>query len=260
MFKSHPSDHLDRRFSDGRARADRRSADDYLISRSLGQLDPSDPNAAPGDPLIRSGFKGQPSETFSAGQTIFCEGDHAADVFSVGYGQLLLYKTLADGRRAVTGFIFPGEFIGVSFYNRYLVSADSVTDAKVRRISRRRLHDMANASPPLQSEISELISGDLRNAEEHILLLARLSAEERVARFLLDVYQRSASCGEIALPMTRTDIADYLGLTVETISRMVSILVRRDLIISRHFGHIVKIVDVKGLSKVAQIDSNLIAI
>jgi CRP/FNR family transcriptional regulator len=203
---------------------------------------------------IGAAFDGQPSENFSADQTIFCEGDDAVDIFSLTYGQLRLYKTLRDGRRAITGFSFPGEFLGVSFYGKFLVSAESVTDIKMKRLSRRKFQDIATSSSLFQSEISALVSRELRNAEEHILLLARLTAEERVARFLLDVYRRSGRCEEITLPMNRIDIADYLGLTVETISRMASSLARKNLIISRNFGHVVKIVDVKGLSKIAQID------
>jgi len=256
MLKIDGSNSLDRRFSDA-SRADRHSANAGLFSRCFGQLDHSDPDAVAGEPLTRSVFDAQPSESFSAGRTIFCEGDPASDVFSVRSGQMQHYKTLRDGRRAVTGFLFPGEFIGASFHGRFLVSADSVTDVKLSRMSRRRLEEMASASPLLHSEVSALISRDLRNADEHILLLARLSAEERLARFLLDVSRRCGSCEDIVLPMTRTDIADYLGLTVETISRMVSVLVRKGLIASRNFGHVVRIIDVKGLSRLAQIDHTL---
>lgn len=207
------------------------------------------------DSSMGAAFNGQPSENFSADQTIFCEGDDAVDIFSLTYGQLRLYKTLPDGRRAITGFSFPGEFLGVSFHDKFLVSADPVTDVKMKRMSRRKFQDIATCSSFFQSEISALVSRELRSAEEHILLLARLTAEERVARFLLDVYRRSGRCEEITLPMNRIDIADYLGLTVETISRMASILARKNLIVSRNFGHIVKIVDVKGLSKIAQTDA-----
>lgn len=204
--------------------------------------------------LIKSLFDGQPTETFSVGRPIFCEGDKATSIFWVMSGQLQLYKMLADGRRAVTDFIFPDEFVGVSFHSRFLVSAEAVCDLKLRRLSRRRFQDMANASPFLQSQVSVLSSRDLRSVQDHILLLARMSAEERLATFLLDVYCRSGSSDEIVLPMSRADVADYLGLTVETVSRMISALARRGLISTRRFGHVVKIIDVRGLSQIAPID------
>ncbi len=89
--------------------------------------------------LIKTAFDGQPTETFAAGRTIFCEEDQAPDLFWIISGQLQLYKTLTDGRRAVTGFIFPDEFVGLSFHRKSLVSAESLTDLKLRRTSHREI-------------------------------------------------------------------------------------------------------------------------
>ncbi len=113
---------------------------------------------------------------------------------------------------------------------------------------------MANVSHRLRSEISALVSRDLHHADDHILLLARMSAEERLARFRLEVCKRSRSGNKIFLPMSPSDDSDYLGLTVETVSRMVSGLIRKGLISTSRLGHIVKVTEVAALSKIAQID------
>jgi CRP-like cAMP-binding protein len=160
---------------------------------------------------------------------------------------------LSDGRRAVTGFVFPDEFVDLSFHSRHTVSAEAVTELELGRISRRRFDGVLKASPSLWAHASKLISDRLRRLEDHVLVLARLNAEERLARFIIDVYGRSAIGEAIVLHMSRADVADYLGLTAETISRAAASLARRGLIVSRGQGHIVDVIKIEELKEIAQI-------
>ena len=143
---------------------------------------------------------------------------------------------LPDGRRAIVGFIYPGDVLGVSFQDRYLFIAEAVTDVKVRRFTRGRFFSLVDQSPALRPQLFALLCDEMSATQDQMLLLNRKSAEERVVSFLLAVHRKSALDDNIALPMTRLDIADYLGLTIETISRMISSLSRRGLIrtLGRH--------------------------
>lgn len=207
---------------------------------------------------LKSIVQEQPVETHRAGKAIFCEGDEAVDIFLVASGQLVFSKMLPDGRRAVTGFALPDEFVALSSHGRFRVSAEAATTLGLQRLSRRRLSAMAIHRPSLLGEIAALVSDDLRRAEAHISLLSRFSAEERLASFLLDMYRRSAAHDDIVLPTRRSDIADYLGLTTETVSRMFANLKRKGLIshVSSK-GASVKLEEIGALSKLALVDSCL---
>jgi CRP/FNR family transcriptional regulator len=156
-----------------------------------------------------------------------------------------------DGRRAVIAFVTPGDILGASFDDRFPVSAEAVTDVQIQRLSRSAFLALSRRSDILQLQFYALVSRDLSNAQGHILLLARMNAEERMANFLVDFYRRSGAGDEIVLAMSRIDIADYLGLTVETISRAFGSLMRKGFIDGRQRGHIVKLIDLPGLSKFA---------
>jgi CRP/FNR family transcriptional regulator len=160
-----------------------------------------------------------------------------------------------DGRRAVIAFVTPGDILGASFDDRFPVSAEAVTNVQIQRLSRDRFRALSNSVHGLQLQFYTLVSRDLSNAQGHILLLARMSAEERVANFLVDLYRRSGADGEIVLAMSRIDIADYLGLTVETISRAIASLTRKGLIDGRQRGHIVRLMDLAGLCRFAHTDA-----
>jgi CRP/FNR family transcriptional regulator len=188
-------------------------------------IGPADPRPTLGDL-----FGGQPSESFSAGEALFWEGDRAGQIFNVLQGVLRVFKILPDGRRAIVGFVYPGDIPGVSFQHRYLFTAEAVTGVKVRRISRLRFLSLVNKSPDLRRQLFALFCGEMSAAQDQMLLLGRKSAEERVASFLLAVHRKSAEGAEIELPMSRLDMADYLGLTIETVSRMMTSLARDGLI------------------------------
>ena len=187
-------------------------------------------------PKLKDLFDGQPTEAFSAGEAIFWEGDEARQIFDVLEGVLRVCRVLPDGRRAIVGFIYPGDVLGVSFQDRYLFTAEAVTHVKVRRFSRGRFFSLVGESPILRPQLFALLCDEMSAAQDQMLLLGRKSAEERVVSFLLAIHRKSAIDHRIILPMSRLDMADYLGLTIETVSRMMTRLCRRGLIraVGRH--------------------------
>jgi CRP/FNR family transcriptional regulator len=181
-------------------------------------------------PTLKDLFKGQPTETFAAGEALFWEGDEAGQIFDVLEGVVRVYRIMSDGRRAIMGFIHPGDVLGVSFQNHYLFTAEAVTEVKVRRFARGRFFALINESPALRPQLFAILCDEMSSAQDQMLLLGRKTAEERVVSFLLAIHRKSASGAEIELPMSRQDMADYLGLTMETVSRMMTSLTRRGLI------------------------------
>jgi CRP/FNR family transcriptional regulator, anaerobic regulatory protein len=141
-----------------------------------------------------------------------------------------VYKILPDGRRAIMGFIFPGDVLGVSLQDRYLFTAEAVTPVKARRFPRGRFFSEVNESPTLRSQLFALLCDEMSAAQDQVVLLGRKSAEERVVSFLIAIHRKCGANNEIELSMSRLDMADYLGLTIETVSRMMTSLVRRGLI------------------------------
>jgi CRP/FNR family transcriptional regulator len=190
------------------------------------------PSVGPADtrPTLKDLFKGQPTESFSAGEALFWEGDRAGQIFDVLEGVLRVYKILPNGRRAIMGFVYPGDVPGVPFQHRYLFTAEAVTTVKVRRISRGRFLWLVSESPDLRPQLFALFCDEMSAAQDQMILLGHKSAEERVVSFLLAVHRKCSDSNEIELPMRRLDMADYLGLTIETVSRMITSLASRDLI------------------------------
>ncbi|MGD0719914.1 MAG: helix-turn-helix domain-containing protein [Roseiarcus sp.] len=187
-------------------------------------------DAAERSASLRDLFRGQPSDLYSAGEAVFWEGDEAGHIFDVLEGVLRVYRILPDGRRAIMGFIYPGDVLGVSFQSRYLFTAEAVTDVRVRRFARTRFFALVNDTPELRPQLIAILCDEMSAAQDQMLLLGRKSAEERVVSFLLAVNRKNGVGNTIDLPMSRLDIADYLGLTIETVSRMLTGLTRRGLI------------------------------
>lgn len=171
-------------------------------------------------------FSHQPVERLDIGEALFWEGDAAKHVFEVTAGVLRIVRILSDGRRIITGFVYPGELLGVSFRNRYLYSVEAVTEVRVRRFARSRFEDELDRSPDLRPELFSRLCDEMAASQDQMVLLARKSAEERVASFLLALARRLGRDLDpqpiLELPMTRLDMADYLGLTIETVSRTMS--------------------------------------
>jgi len=171
-----------------------------------------------------------------AGRTFIEEGDPAEHFFNVTAGTAKLFKLLPDGRRQITGFASTGTFLGLAVSSSYAFSAEAVDATRICRFSRTRLRRLLDDFPAMEKRLLEVASNELVAAQEQMLLLGRKTARERVASFLLA--RDSVATGEgaafaarrVSLPMARTDIADYLGLTVETVSRTMTRL-RRDRLI-----------------------------
>ncbi|MCE2565351.1 Crp/Fnr family transcriptional regulator [Komagataeibacter sp. FNDCF1] len=156
------------------------------------------------------------------------EGAPATDFFNVTSGTVKLFKALPDGRRQITGFAAPGHFLGLAVSDNYAFGAEAVDTVRVCRFSRDKMSELLDDFPKLERRLLEEASNELVAAQNQMLLLGRKTARERVASFLLDQMHASLPAGQdgnggrLHLPMTRGDIADYLGLTIETVSRTLS--------------------------------------
>ncbi|MGO4572101.1 helix-turn-helix domain-containing protein [Microvirga sp. 2TAF3] len=179
-------------------------------------------------------FTSRATDSCHPGQAIFWEGDPATGTFRIHEGVLRLYRILPDGCRAVTGFAFAGDVLGIAFHDRYSYTAEAVTNVRYSRFSRERLRKLASESPALQHELFEVVADELSAAQEQMILLGQKSSEERVASFLLKnglrVYGSDKKTIDFELPMTRLDMADYLGLTIETVCRSLTKLKQAKLV------------------------------
>jgi CRP/FNR family transcriptional regulator len=169
-----------------------------------------------------------------SGKTIFTEGNVADEVFGVSQGVVRLYKLLPDGRRQVLAFALPGDFLGMPLVERYNFSADAIGEVTLCRFARAELIKFIQSSPNITRRLIEFAIRELDMAQDQLLLLGNGSAEEKVAIFLVSWRDRLAhitSFSEaIPLPMRRQDIADFLGLKLETISRTLAKLEQKNAI------------------------------
>jgi len=174
-------------------------------------------------------------ERFAARAVVVSQGTQAESVFTITEGVVRLYKLLAHGRRQLLGFALPGDFLGLSLFDTYSFSADAVTDTAACRFPRKLFIAYAEQRPHLLRRLHEFASHELSLAQDQMVLLGRRSAEERVATFLIMMRNRLQRLGHtsptLPLPMSRQDIADYLGLTIETVSRTLTRLAKRRSII-----------------------------
>jgi CRP/FNR family transcriptional regulator len=164
--------------------------------------------------------------TLTAGQPIVRQGDVARHVYNITSGSVRVYKLLADGRRQITGFLFAGDFLGLATGETYAFSAEALEPATACRFSKTGYLMLSREAPALEATLLARASHELAAAHDQMLLLGRKTARERVASFLMDLSVRDPAraglAGQVRLPMTRLEIADYLGLTIETISRTLS--------------------------------------
>ncbi len=162
----------------------------------------------------------------AAEQVVFCEGDPADTVFAVTEGTVRLSKMLLDGRRQITGFLSPGGFLGIAYSDIYSFTAEAVTSLALCRFPRRQLERLIVELPGLERRLLSMAFDEIKAAQDQMVLLGCKSAEEKLATFLwkwcLKAGRRERSDCIVDLPMNRTDIADYLGLTTETVSRTFS--------------------------------------
>jgi CRP/FNR family transcriptional regulator, anaerobic regulatory protein len=174
------------------------------------------------------------ARTFERRDSLINEGDPATGVFNVVEGVVRLTKLLVDGRRAVVGFVWPGSFLGLSAMSVHTCSAEAVIPVKACYINRAKLEAVCAEIPELQHRLRDMTNRELMAAQNRMLTLGRKSLHERMASFLLELAERrprpQAGSDVLPLPMTRSDVADYLGLTIETVSRCLTAMSRNGLI------------------------------
>jgi CRP/FNR family transcriptional regulator len=174
------------------------------------------------------------------GQLILLDQDPAEFVYIVLQGMVAMFKTLLDGRRQITGLLLPGDLLGAFCDDRYCFSAQAVGRGELCRMPASLLRRLCQRHPELEHRLVQAMSDELCGAQTQMLTLGRRTALERLASFLLMLDRRAAHRGEptnpLRLCMTRTHIADCLGLTDETVSRTFSQLAERGLIrlLNRH--------------------------
>jgi CRP/FNR family transcriptional regulator, nitrogen fixation regulation protein len=161
--------------------------------------------------------------SFPRNAEIYGESEPADYLYKVVSGTVRTYKVLTDGRRQIGGFYVPGDIFGLETGEEHTFSAEAITECKVLVIKRSALVALAARDHDVAHQLWTITGGELRRVQSHIMLLIK-SAQERVASFLLEMAERISAGNAVELPMSRQDIADYLGLTIETVSRTLTIL------------------------------------
>jgi CRP/FNR family transcriptional regulator len=160
---------------------------------------------------------------FASRETVFAQEEMTMSFYNLLEGVMRLYKLLPDGRRQIVGFALPGDFLGMAPSARHSFSADAIGPVSVCRFSRTNFARFVEDRPHLLRRINELVVRELSQAQDHMVLLGRRLAEEKVATFLIGWRERLAqlqgATTTLPLPMSRQDMADFLGLTIETVSR-----------------------------------------
>ena len=195
-------------------------------------------------------LSGQSSRRLDAGQHLFHQGDSDRNIYKIESGLVRLYRILSDGRRQIISLRFAGDTLGFETGAERHCSAEAVTAVAVRALDQttafRRLHD----EPALAPQLMSLLSQELENARGQIAVLNRRSAIEKLAAFILELHHRQGECGTVEIPLSRTDIADFLGLTIETVSRNLSKL-KAKRVIALPQAHSLVIIDIDCLEALA---------
>ena len=174
-------------------------------------------------PLFDNVQIGGASMTFERNAEVFGEGESADYVYKVLSGSVRAYKVLSDGRRQVTAFYLPGDVFGIESGSEHSYSVEAIDKANILVVRRSSVFSTAESNSEVARHLWSITAAELRRSQNHALLLIK-TAKERIAAFLLDMAERLAGKGFVELPMSRQDIADYLGLTIETVSRTLTLL------------------------------------
>jgi CRP/FNR family nitrogen fixation transcriptional regulator len=158
---------------------------------------------------------GQPATVYAANTEIFAQGEKVSAIYQVAFGAIRIYRLLADGRRQISAFHFSGETFGLESGDRHEFFAEAITNAGIRIIR-------PSANGGFADHLLPIALQGLARAQRHLLLLGRQTALEKLAAFLTDMAERQGDGDHVDLPMQRGDIGDYLGLTLETVSRIFS--------------------------------------
>jgi CRP/FNR family transcriptional regulator, nitrogen fixation regulation protein len=191
-----------------------------LNEQTAGRTPPTDPRVSTYS-LARAIEEMGAAMVFPRDAEIYRENSPASYLYKVVSGTVRTFKALSNGRRQIRAFYLPGDIFGVETGPEHAFSAEAITDAKLLVIERKALVALAARDNDVAHQLWSLTSRELKHARNHVLLLIQ-SAQERVAGFLLEMADRVPAGDEIELPMPRQDIADYLGLTIETVSRMMT--------------------------------------
>lgn len=190
------------------------------------QMRPAVSPAYPG--ALEGRIERSSTRSLAGKEHIFCEGDVRTHVFQIEQGVVIVYRMLPDGRRQVFEFAYPGDFIGLGASDTHMFCAETTGPTRVRCIPAPLLEEAARHEPELALSLYRAVSQELSAARDLLIAIGQRSAIERVATFLLMLHRRlkrsSSANGAnlIDLPMRRADIADLLGLTIETVSRTIT--------------------------------------
>jgi CRP/FNR family nitrogen fixation transcriptional regulator len=176
---------------------------------------------------------------FSRDEEIFGEGETADYVYQVISGAVRTHRILRDGRRQIDAFLFAGDYFGLEMAETHRITAEAMTDASIRMIRRGALSDLAARRCDAARALFRLTAESLNRSQDHVLMLGRRSALERVVGLLLDIAERTHADAELDVPVSRQDMADYLGLTIETVSRTLTSLQDEGLIALPTVRHVV---------------------
>ncbi|MGV4796633.1 helix-turn-helix domain-containing protein [Rhizobium sp. F40D2] len=202
---------------------------------------------------LSSLFVSSAAEPVAAGKAICWEGDKVNHLFRVEEGVVRLHRIIGEGRRVITAFHFAGDLIGASLQSDFLFTAEAVTECKIRRLSRKSFHEEVARSNALGPAYISLLCREAAVAHEQMVLLSKKNAEERLCSFIVKLASRGNPRSRQSLlrvPMNRQDIADHLGLTIETVSRTITKLAARNIVVpeGRHDLRIVNLARLIQLS------------
>jgi len=162
---------------------------------------------------------------FARNAEIYGENEPADYLYKIVSGAVRIYKVLVDGRRQIGAFYLPGDIFGLETGDEHTFSAEAITDCKIIVIKRSAVEALAAKNNEFARQMWAVTARELQRMQEHVLVLIK-SAQERLAAFLLEMAERMPGSSAVDLPMSRQDIADYLGLTIETVSRTLTQLER----------------------------------
>jgi CRP/FNR family transcriptional regulator len=166
------------------------------------------------------------SQQFAARHDVYGEGDVAREIYEIKSGMVMLYRLLCDGRRQIIEILGQGDIFGLAYGQTHDTSVETLTTTTLKVFDRKA----AEQDPAMQRLIASATRRQLEAAHNHVLTLGRKTAQEKVASYLMRIQKASGESLNIALPMTRQEIADFLGLTIETVSRVISSFKRNGLV------------------------------
>jgi CRP/FNR family transcriptional regulator, anaerobic regulatory protein len=156
------------------------------------------------------------------GETLVLDGDAAGLVYNVVSGTLTMTRHSTDGRRQILAFLFRGNYVGFSSEQVYRFNVEAVTESEICRFERRRIEPLFSAYPEMDRRLRQAAAKTIEASLDLVFTLGRRNATERVAAFLIYLRDIQKAAQTIPIPMTRADIGDYLGLTIETVSRILT--------------------------------------